>query len=497
MRERRGYGPYRGDRGEWRSQVREWHEEHRREQMAVHTEMVREQREQWRRHQEAHRERVREQRERHRERHERRRERHELRRAERHEQAIERRKAVALGLRLSGQSLGTVFGLLVAVVGIVLTVCLPFVGPPALRTTRWFARRQRRLLAEVFGHEVPEAYRPALTGERLPGGKFRYGDRIERKERSSWEVEFWRLYGDPASWRDLRWLACAPLLGLVTLVPTLCLLDGSLGQLWVSGELNHVMLAALFVGGWLIAPGSLTAYRRWSVALLEPPRNAALEQRVQRLTETRADAVDTQAAELRRIERDLHDGVQARLVAMGLNLGAVEQLMETDPEAARELLAQSREASANALQELRGLVRGIHPPVLAERGLADAIRALALDSPLTVEVVEDLPGRAEPPVESAVYFAVSELLTNAARHSGAGRVWIDLHHTGDALRVQVTDDGQGGADHRSGSGTGLRGIERRLGTFDGVLALSSPQGGPTIVTLELPCALSSRRTSTC
>ena len=142
-------------------------------------------------------------------------------------------------------------------------------------------------------------------------------------------------------------------------------------------------------------PHGAQGVREPSAALLAPPENARLAGAGARLTETRADAVDAQAAELRRIERDLHDGVQARLVAMGLNLGAAEQLLDRDPETARPLLAQSREASATALRELRGLVRGIHPPVLAERGLADAIRALALDSPLAVEVAEDLPGRAE------------------------------------------------------------------------------------------------------
>jgi signal transduction histidine kinase len=214
---------------------------------------------------------------------------------------------------------------------------------------------------------------------------------------------------------------------------------------------------------------------------------------VARLTETRSDAVDTQAAELRRIERDLHDGAQARLVAMGMNLGTVEQLLERDPAAARALLAETREASATALAELRSLVRGIHPPVLADRGLVDAVRALALDSALRVEVAADVPGRPELPVESAAYFAVAELLTNATKHAGAQRVWIDLQYErsgGDRgrLRISVADNGRGGADPDAGSG--LRGVERRIGTFDGTLGLSSPPGGPTVAILELPCVLS-------
>jgi signal transduction histidine kinase len=238
-------------------------------------------------------------------------------------------------------------------------------------------------------------------------------------------------------------------------------------------------------------------------------RQDALAHRVARLTESRADAVDTQAAELRRIERDLHDGAQARLVAMGMNLGAAEALLDLHPEAARALLIEARESSAKALTELRELVRGIHPPVLADRGLGDAVRALALDSPLPVSVTADLPGRLEPAVESAAYFAISELLTNVAKHAHAHTVRIDLWYRDRRLRVTCADDGQGGAvvgpsdavpgqvagaRVRSG-GSGLAGIERRIGTFDGIMAVHSPAGGPTTVTLEIPCASSSAKTS--
>ena len=198
--------------------------------------------------------------------------------------------------------------------------------------------------------------------------------------------------------------------------------------------------------------------------------------------------MDTSAAELRRIERDLYDGAQARLVAMGMDLGTVDALIEKDPAKARRLLTQARRSSAEALTELRDLVRGIHPPVLAERGLCDAVRALALRLPLASEVDVDMDGRAEAPVESAAYFAVSEVLTNAVRHSGAERLWVDLQHRDGMLRITVTDDGEGGA--RVGAGSGLTGVERRLGTFDGVLAVSSPAGGPTMVTMEISCALS-------
>jgi signal transduction histidine kinase len=220
-----------------------------------------------------------------------------------------------------------------------------------------------------------------------------------------------------------------------------------------------------------------------------------LTNRVQRLSETRTDAVDTAAAELRRVERDLHDGAQARLVALGMSLRAAERLFATSPGAALALVGEAREMSSRALTELRDLVRGILPPVLADRGLGDAVRALALETPVNARLDIDLPGRLAAPVESAAYFAVAEVLANAAKHAHARTVDIHMRHDGDVLRIAVTDDGVGGADPAMGSG--LRGVERRLGTFDGILAVNSPPGGPTIVVIEVPCALSLLKTSSC
>jgi signal transduction histidine kinase len=321
---------------------------------------------------------------------------------------------------------------------------------------------------------------------------------------------------DPATRRDLVWLLTAPVVGLPALLPPVMIIYGIWGLIaqalfdpgrsnWVGELFGSLWLAldggiALVLLGLLGAPALVRLALGWSTRLLRPtagnaaPTRQQLAARVQELTRTRAAATDTQAAEVRRIERDLHDGAQARLVAMGLTLGAVEALIDSDPIAAKDLLARVRESSATALTELRGLVRGIHPPVLAERGLVDAIRALALDSPLRVRVEAELAGRPAEPVESAVYFAVAEALTNATRHGQATAVWIELRHERGTLRVTVTDDGVGGAE--PGRGSGLRGIERRLGSFDGKLALSSPVGGPTTVTMELPCALSSPRIST-
>jgi len=258
---------------------------------------------------------------------------------------------------------------------------------------------------------------------------------------------------------------------------------------------------AALEGSLLLALGLWLAPRVMRQHLADPPdlelaaRAQQLTRRVQTLTKTRYDAVDTAAAELRRIERDLHDGAQARLVALGMSLQAAERLFPTSPEAALALVAEAKESSSRALTELRDLVRGIYPPVLADRGLADAIRALALDAPLPVELDIDLPGEVELPVASAVYFSVAEALANAAKHARAHSVRIQLGHAAGMLRAQVTDDGWGGAD--PAQGTGLAGVERRLAAFDGILAVNSPPGGPTIVVIEVPCALSSPKTSSC
>ncbi|MGH3388839.1 MAG: sensor histidine kinase [Actinomadura sp.] len=379
-----------------------------------------------------------------------------------------------------------------------------FLVPVLGMAMRTLAGAYRRLVGTWTGVRIDEPYLP----EPPLGSESSVGDYWRRCV---------RILSDPATWREMLWAIADPVVGAFTaLMPLVLILNGLWGvalalpfgwqpqwYLFVpASSLLTVPLGAVQTAlGLVCGPALMTAYGRWCRMLLAPTKKARLALRVQHLTATRSDAVDAQAAELRRIERDLHDGAQARLVAMGMSLSAIEHLLERDPEKARVLLAQVRETSAKALGELRDLVRGIHPPVLADRGLPDAVRALTLESPLKVEVSADIPGRLEAPVESAAYFAIAEMLANATKHSGAQRVWIELRHDGEHLRITVTDDGYGGAAlssdpaTSSGEGTGLRGIERRIGTFDGVLALSSPPGGPTIVTMEVPCALSSPRTS--
>ena len=209
-----------------------------------------------------------------------------------------------------------------------------------------------------------------------------------------------------------------------------------------------------------------------------------LTRRIGELEATRAGAVDAQGAELRRIERDLHDGAQARLVALGMNLGLAEQRFASDPEGARRLVAEARQGVGEALRELRDLARGIHPPILSDRGLGAAVETLADQTGMPITVSVRLDERLSPAVEAAAYFVVAESLANAAKHSGAKRITVEVARRGDLLELAVTDDGRGGADPGGG---GLTGLRRRVEALDGTLSVVSPGGGPTAVHAELPC----------
>ncbi|SEG53558.1 Signal transduction histidine kinase [Actinacidiphila yanglinensis] len=231
----------------------------------------------------------------------------------------------------------------------------------------------------------------------------------------------------------------------------------------------------------------------WWLQRMPPARERELTERVAALRRTRSGALDVQAAELKRIERDLHDGAQARMVSLAMNLGLASELLSRDPDAVAELLVEARGTTLTALEELRTVMEGIQPPVLADRGLVGAVEAVALDLALPVEVTADVPGRLAAPVESAVYFATTECLANVVKHARAARAWVDLVHRAGTLTVVVGDDGAGGA--APGTGTGLRGVARRLEVFDGTVSVDSPPGGPTRVTMEVPCALSSPKTS--
>ncbi|MFJ6696120.1 sensor histidine kinase [Streptomyces sp. NPDC091272] len=239
-------------------------------------------------------------------------------------------------------------------------------------------------------------------------------------------------------------------------------------------------LVLLLVCPWVTR--ALVSVDRLLVATLLSP--SALDERVTELESDRGVVVDTAAADLRRIERDLHDGAQARLVALAMDLGLAKEKLTADPEAAARMVDEAHGEVKVALQELRDLARGIHPAVLTDRGLDAALSAVASRCTVPVRVEVELPARPAAAIEGIAYFTVSELLQNVSKHAQASRASVDVWETGGRLLLQVTDDGRGGADTSRGSG--LAGLAERLGAVDGVLVVDSPAGGPTTVTAELP-----------
>jgi signal transduction histidine kinase len=253
----------------------------------------------------------------------------------------------------------------------------------------------------------------------------------------------------------------------------------------------HLAIYALAGGGyfwplWPIACLALALGVHATIVFAWPrlrPREVELAARVDQLTRTRMGALDVQAAELRRIERDLHDGAQARLVALSMQLGRAEERLEDRPEVA-DLVRRAREEAGAAIGELRDLARGIAPPVLADRGLAAAAEALGKRSQIPVTVDASLLRRPLPVVETAAYFVVAEGLTNAAKHAGGAAATVELADRDGRLVVEIRDEGPGGADPE---GTGLMGLRHRVEALDGTLSVTSPAGGGTSLRAELPC----------
>ncbi|MGH3250283.1 MAG: sensor histidine kinase [Trebonia sp.] len=421
------------------------------------------------------------------------------------------RSGLAVRFRLLGWSVLLALGSMAGAGLLALWICaLTVVGvgagiPLTILSTasvRWFADSHRRWAAHRLGVPVARPYPPA-SPPPADGALARLVT----------------ILRDPASWRDLTWLAVNSVTGLFTcglsavffllgvfylIYPLLvavtppAVFRSPLGffQLHGLGEsFTMVPLGLVFFVIWYGTAFRLaTLNARVIRALLAPTERARLLARVSELASSRAETVDIQASELRRIERDLHDGAQARLVSLGMSLGLAQQLMARDPQAAERLLSEARESTVSALDDLRDLVRGIHPPVLADRGLEGALKALALVNPVPTTLEFRVPGRLPAPVESAAYFATAEALSNAIKHAGAGRIVITIEFCspGDdamgVLTITVSDDGCGGA--AIGGGTGLRGIERRLAAFDGTLVVDSPVGGPTNVRMSVPCGLS-------
>ncbi|MEU5599953.1 sensor histidine kinase [Streptomyces sp. NPDC020298] len=319
------------------------------------------------------------------------------------------------------------------------------------------------------------------------------------------------VLSDPATGRDLRWAPCMMVAGTVLgfigaallLFPAAVLVLVGLWWLFPADEPVRLMLdvpvdswgSAVYAGVpqfllsvllALFGPPLLArldaSVSRW---LLAPSDATILAERVSTLDRTRTGAINAHGNELRRIERDLHDGTQARLVSLAMQLGLAERTLGSDPAAVGPLLARAREGAEEAMAELRDVLRSVYPPILADRGLAGAVSAVAARCPIpaTVELGElgDVPAQAE----VAVYFAITEALTNAAKHGHAGSVSVTLARAGGTVRAEITDDGRGGAVE--GRGTGLRGMRQRVEAVDGVLQVQSPPGGPTVITVECPC----------
>ncbi|MEV7773716.1 sensor domain-containing protein [Kitasatospora sp. NPDC086791] len=385
--------------------------------------------------------------------------------------------------------LGTGLGALVAVVLLCAVLVLWLVGagvpllPRALQLLRHYAEFHRRMVGRRLGREVRTPYRDHRPSPR-----------------------------DPAVRKDLLWLLAHGTAGTALCAGSLTLCSHAVNwltaPLWwrlLPRERDAIILldvdswpvaATAAVGGVGYALVALAAvppladlHARASRRLLVARRRDSLAQRVHELTLSRSGALDAHAAELRRIERDLHDGAQADLVAVSLRLGMIRRALAHRPEHVAELVDSTQLVAEQALASLRALVRGIHPPVLADRGLTEAVRSLAAHC--AVPTRTDLDGSAGPPprapaaAEAAAYFVVAEALTNVARHSGARSALVRLRITADAIAIRVEDDGGGGAVE--GAGSGLPGLRRRVAAFDGTTDLSSPPGGPTVLEVDIPC----------
>jgi signal transduction histidine kinase len=310
-------------------------------------------------------------------------------------------------------------------------------------------------------------------------------------------VAGWRRFTHPwaagSTWRQLVYHVLAAVLAVPAgLLIVLCWSAPVLSTLWaemLSGPARvgwlaasaGLLLAAPWVARWVAAADTFAARR-----LLGPGRSDELRLRVETLSKTRSDLVAAADSERRRIERDLHDGVQQRLVSLALNLGMARAAFTDASPEIREVLGAAHDEANDALDELRNFVRGLHPAVLNDRGLDAALSGVAARAPLPVALRVDVPTRCSPSIEAIAYFMVSEALTNVAKHARATRAEVAVEQVGNQLRLVVTDDGQGGASFDDGDG-GLRGLAQRAAAVDGTFSLVSPPGGPTTVTVNLPC----------
>jgi len=378
-----------------------------------------------------------------------------------------------------------------------LSLAVLWVGLPILALTmlcwKGGARAERAFIRAALGVDIPSPYRP------IPDGSI---------------VGRWRArVSDPATWRDGGYLLLLGPLGTIWFVLATALwsipfallsvplwywavpggarlFEFSDRPLLVVDSLPRALLIAaaglvLAVGVPPLIRGIAAGHAAIARRLLGPSSGTELVAQVEEARARRTLAVDVAAAERRRIERDLHDGAQQRLVALAMDLGMAREKFARDPEQARALLDEAHDEAKRALTELRNLARGIHPAVLTDRGLDAALSALAARATVPVEVSVELARRPPPTVESAAYFVVAEALNNVAKHAAATGAAVRVTHRDQRLVVEVSDDGVGGADPRAGSG--LAGLADRITAVDGRFSVSSPAGGPTVIRAELPC----------
>lgn len=395
--------------------------------------------------------------------------------------------------------IATGFGLSVTFVGVPLLVATLFLWPLG-------ARVERARVKAFLGLEIRDPYQPLPEGPWF-GHPAREG---EPAVRGLWWDKIRTRFTDRYVWQDLIYLFLLFPIGIAEFVIATVAIATPFGLLgtplyyWFGAEMQYTIGAnvreidswaeAFAVGALglpllLLMPYILIGVGRghaWLARhLLGSDRERELEARVGQLTESRSRARDVSVSELQRIERDLHDGAQQRLVKLSMDLGMAREKLDTDPDAAKALIVEAHEEAKRAMQEIRDLARGIHPAVLTDRGLDPAISALAGRASIPVIVDVDLPQRLPEAVESTAYFIVAEALTNITRHSGATEARVTARQAGDRLVLEISDNGHGGAN--PALGTGLAGLADRVAAFDGTLTIDSPEGGPTRIHAELPC----------
>lgn len=394
----------------------------------------------------------------------------------------------------------TGLGLLITLIGIPILIAMLYVS----RAMGWFERGRAKVLLDL---DVPSPYRADPAHDR-----------------------WWRPYvsrvTDPATWTEIGYHLLMLPIGIFTftVVFTFWTLGLSLLFLpayawafpnqvewfdaWIKLNVSsspNVIVVGAQGHGWvidtpwefaavsligalviLITPWVVRGLATANRALVRGMLGTGLSARLRSVTASRAAAVDLAAEDRRRIERDLHDGVQQRLVTLAIDLGRAKEKLDADPERAKELVDEAHEEAKRAITEVRDLARGIHPAVLTDRGLDAALSALAARSSVPVDVHVDVAVRPPASVEAAAYFIVSEALANVAKHAKATKASVTVRRSGDRLTVQVQDDGVGGASFEGNSG--LAGLRDRVRVLDGEMHLLSPEGGPTVLMVEIPCA---------